>query len=70
MVILKHFILNIKFIILFYFFSFFYLFIYIISDRVSPQKYLRGGVTIVKSIPKNPSGKILRRELHKLVSKL
>ncbi|KAK0081179.1 hypothetical protein PV325_012630 [Microctonus aethiopoides] len=41
-----------------------------INDRVSPQKYLRGGVTIVKSIPKNPSGKILRRELHKLVSKL
>lgn len=30
---------------------------------VSSQKHLRGGVIFVSEIPKNPSGKILRREL-------
>ncbi|KAG5881397.1 hypothetical protein JTB14_012013 [Gonioctena quinquepunctata] len=34
-----------------------------VAKRVSPQKRLRGGVIFVPSIPKNPSGKILRREL-------
>jgi len=34
---------------------------------VSPQKRLRGGVQFVDSIPKNPSGKILRRVLKGLV---
>ncbi|XP_018574801.1 luciferin 4-monooxygenase-like [Anoplophora glabripennis] len=34
-----------------------------ISDMVSPQKRLRGGVIFVSEIPKNPSGKILRRVL-------
>lgn len=33
------------------------------SDRVSPYKQLRGGLEIVKEIPKLPSGKILRRKL-------
>ncbi|CAH1118821.1 unnamed protein product [Phaedon cochleariae] len=34
-----------------------------VASRVSPQKRLRGGVIFVESIPKNPSGKILRRKL-------
>jgi len=36
---------------------------YCLLDNVSAQKRLRGGVQFVKSIPKNPSGKILRRVL-------
>lgn len=38
-----------------------------ISDRVSSAKRLRGGVRFINSIPKNPSGKILRRELRDLL---
>ncbi|XP_018576341.1 luciferin 4-monooxygenase-like [Anoplophora glabripennis] len=34
-----------------------------VASIVSPQKQLRGGVIFVSEIPKNPSGKILRREL-------
>ncbi|EDO46392.1 predicted protein [Nematostella vectensis] len=34
-----------------------------VSENISPQKRLRGGVEIVDSIPKTPSGKILRRQL-------
>lgn len=34
-----------------------------VKDKVAPYKQLTGGVTIVDSIPKNPSGKILRRQL-------
>ncbi|CAG8760119.1 21916_t:CDS:10 [Cetraspora pellucida] len=34
-----------------------------ISDRVTPHKKLRGGVLFIDQIPKNPSGKILRRIL-------
>ncbi|XP_059611754.1 uncharacterized protein LOC132258444 [Phlebotomus argentipes] len=34
-----------------------------VSDRVSNPKRLRGGVHFVDEIPKNPSGKILRRVL-------
>ncbi|KAJ9580127.1 hypothetical protein L9F63_004200 [Diploptera punctata] len=34
-----------------------------VAEQVSPQKRLHGGVEFVKSIPKTPSGKILRREL-------
>merc|ERR1712029_330206 len=34
-----------------------------VSQRVTDYKRLRGGVEFIKSIPKNPSGKILRREL-------
>lgn len=45
-----------------------------VAGKVSSQKKLRGGVRFVDEIPKNPSGKILRRELKQraknLVSKL
>lgn len=45
-----------------------------IANNVSPQKKLRGGVQFVNEIPKNPSGKILRRILKErakaLISKL
>ncbi|XP_044760951.1 bacitracin synthase 3-like [Coccinella septempunctata] len=34
-----------------------------VASKVSPQKKLRGGVRFVKEIPRNPSGKILRRVL-------
>ncbi|THC89756.1 hypothetical protein EYZ11_010789, partial [Aspergillus tanneri] len=37
-----------------------------VADRVINYKRLRGGVHFVDSIPRNPSGKILRRELKKL----
>ncbi|KAL4892224.1 hypothetical protein BDV59DRAFT_180305 [Aspergillus ambiguus] len=37
-----------------------------VSDRVVSYKRLRGGVNFVDSIPRNPSGKILRRELKKI----
>lgn len=34
-----------------------------VAQRASPAKRLRGGVTFIDEIPKNPSGKILRRLL-------
>lgn len=34
-----------------------------VADKVSPPKRLRGGVIFVEEIPRNPSGKILRRVL-------
>lgn len=34
-----------------------------VKHRLAPYKQLRGGVVFVNEIPKNPSGKILRREL-------
>ncbi|KAG5882798.1 hypothetical protein JTB14_035628 [Gonioctena quinquepunctata] len=34
-----------------------------VEDNVSPQKRLRGGVVFVDEIPRNPTGKILRRVL-------
>ncbi|EFA06717.1 Luciferin 4-monooxygenase-like Protein [Tribolium castaneum] len=39
-----------------------------VAGKVSSQKRLRGGVIFVPAIPKNPSGKILRRELRKMLS--
>ena len=36
---------------------------YYITDKVSHYKRLRGGVLFCSSIPKTPSGKILRRLL-------
>ncbi|KAF2880010.1 hypothetical protein ILUMI_26169 [Ignelater luminosus] len=38
-----------------------------IAGQVSPQKHLRGGVRFVNEIPRNPSGKILRRKLRDLL---
>lgn len=34
-----------------------------ISERVTRHKHITGGVVFVDAIPKNPSGKILRRQL-------
>lgn len=34
-----------------------------IQTRVAPFKRLTGGVVFLEAIPKNPSGKILRRQL-------
>lgn len=42
---------------------------YVLSEKVSPQKWLRGGVTFIDDIPRNPSGKILRRKLKELAAK-
>ena len=39
-------------------------------DKVSAHKRLRGGVIFVDSIPKTATGKIMRRELKKIQSKL
>ncbi|KRT82354.1 AMP-binding protein, partial [Oryctes borbonicus] len=38
-----------------------------VAAKVSPQKKLRGGVQFVDTIPKNPTGKILRRVLKERV---
>ncbi|XP_038122715.1 4-coumarate--CoA ligase 1-like [Culex quinquefasciatus] len=40
-----------------------------VADRLSRQKHLHGGVRFVAEIPKTASGKILKRELRKLVTK-
>ncbi|XP_076061824.1 uncharacterized protein LOC143037462 [Oratosquilla oratoria] len=37
-----------------------------VSDRVAPHKQLAGGVRFVSELPKNPTGKLLRRELRKM----
>lgn len=34
-----------------------------VADNVSSPKRLRGGVYFIDTIPRNPTGKILRREL-------
>jgi len=39
-----------------------------VYEKSSPAKRLHGGVRFVDHIPKNPSGKILRRELRKLLT--
>lgn len=38
-----------------------------LNKRVASHKRLRGGIKLVDSIPKNPSGKILRRKLRDLL---
>jgi len=38
-----------------------------VAERTAPYKHLRGGVIFVESIPKSPSGKILRRHLRILL---
>lgn len=40
-----------------------------VAERASQAKRLHGGVIFVDEIPKNPSGKILRRELRELLKK-
>lgn len=37
-----------------------------INERVAPYKKLRGGIHLVPAIPRNPSGKILRKQLKEL----
>lgn len=37
-----------------------------VAERISNTKWLRGGVRFLDEIPKNPSGKILRRTLREL----
>ncbi|EGP91201.1 unnamed protein product [Zymoseptoria tritici ST99CH_1A5] len=39
------------------------------AERVSRHKRLTGGVVLVKEIPKNPSGKLLRKELRERAAK-
>ncbi|XP_037039131.1 4-coumarate--CoA ligase 1-like [Bradysia coprophila] len=39
-----------------------------VYGKMSPAKRLHGGVIFIDEIPKNPSGKILRRELRKLLA--
>lgn len=41
-----------------------------VNKDASPAKKLRGGVIFVDEIPKNPSGKILRRQLRDLLAQL
>lgn len=41
-----------------------------VNKDASPAKKLRGGVIFVDEIPKNPSGKILRRQLRDQLSQL
>lgn len=41
----------------------------LVASKVSSYKHLRGGVQVIAAIPRNPNGKILRRELRKLVTK-
>ncbi|KAH8312644.1 hypothetical protein KR044_011858 [Drosophila immigrans] len=40
-----------------------------VHERASPAKRIRGGVIFVDEIPKNPSGKILRRVLREMLKK-
>ncbi|XP_017084152.1 4-coumarate--CoA ligase 1 [Drosophila eugracilis] len=40
-----------------------------VNDNASPAKRLRGGVIFLDDIPKNPSGKILRRVLRDMLKK-
>ncbi|XP_063835883.1 uncharacterized protein LOC135085031 [Ostrinia nubilalis] len=40
-----------------------------VAERLSNPKRLRGGVRFVEAIPKNPSGKILRKELKKMINR-
>ncbi|KAK5044931.1 hypothetical protein LTR84_010303 [Exophiala bonariae] len=40
-----------------------------VSSRVSKTKHLTGGCVFIDAIPKNPSGKILRRQLRELAAK-
>ena len=41
-----------------------------ISSRVAPHKQLVGGIEFVEQLPKNPTGKLLRRELKKMAQEV
>jgi 4-coumarate--CoA ligase len=41
-----------------------------VASKTSFAKRLHGGVKFIREIPKNPSGKILRRELRELLKKI
>lgn len=41
-----------------------------VRSKASPAKRLHGGVIFIDAIPKNPSGKILRRELREMLKTL
>lgn len=41
-----------------------------VANTASPAKRLHGGVVFVDEIPKNPSGKILRRKLREQLAQL
>ncbi|XP_015175777.1 PREDICTED: 4-coumarate--CoA ligase 1-like [Polistes dominula] len=41
-----------------------------VKNQLSPQKWLRGGVHFLESIPRNSTGKVMRRELRNLASRL
>lgn len=40
-----------------------------VNSKVAPYKQLKGGISVVDSIPKNASGKILRRQLKVMFEK-
>lgn len=40
-----------------------------VAEKVSQHKHLKGGVEFIAAIPKNPTGKILRRKLKEMYSK-
>ncbi|XP_066939490.1 uncharacterized protein [Macrobrachium rosenbergii] len=39
-----------------------------VADKTAPHKHLRGGVEVISAIPRSPAGKILRRELRKVIN--
>ncbi|KAL2731009.1 4-coumarate--CoA ligase 1-like, partial [Vespula squamosa] len=41
-----------------------------VKRQMSPQKWLRGGVRFIDAIPRNSTGKVMRRELRNLASNL
>jgi 4-coumarate--CoA ligase len=41
-----------------------------VAGKTSYAKRLHGGVKFIREIPKNPSGKILRRELREILKKI
>lgn len=40
-----------------------------VAEKVSGHKHLAGGVEFISAIPKNPAGKILRKQLKEMYSK-
>jgi 4-coumarate--CoA ligase len=47
---------------------FWFIYIFLILDKVSYYKKLRGGVRFIQEIPKTASGKILKKNLYELLS--